>query len=92
MRDGQNSELSTKLLQGIANSGFAIRIQATGGFVQNQQFRFLHQGSRNRNTLPLPPGQFAAAFADDTLHRLRHAIDKLPGAGRTQGFLCIRCT
>src|ERR1700688_5086262 len=52
-------------MQTFLNEGFRFRIEAGGGFVQDEDSRISKNGARDGDALLLSAGEFDAALADD---------------------------
>jgi hypothetical protein len=64
-------------VQCVEDQLLRLRVQPGGRLVQNQDRQIADQRPRNRNALPLPPGQRHAALAHDRVVAIRHLVDKL---------------
>ena len=68
-------------LQVVADRQLGFGIERTGRFVEDHEFRAMHDGARDGDALALSTGEQRAAFADHAVHALRQLLDEIPGAG-----------
>ena len=64
MGDDQHGAVVCQFLQRFLNRFFALVIQGTGGFVEDDDRRILQEDTRNAQALFLSAGEFDAALAD----------------------------
>src|ERR1700722_2512524 len=86
MRDDQRSAAAHQPFESLQNQALALRIERTGGFVQNQDGRVAQNGAGDGHALALTAGQLDAAFADAGLIALRKGTYKIMGVGLTGRF------
>ena len=83
--DGYSSEVPLPLpdnperdaFEGFFDERLAFRIQAAGGFVQDQDLRLLQEDPGDRDSLALPTGKADAALADHGFVASGEALDEL---------------
>ena len=75
--NGNDSFSLHELARGFFEQGFGFRVEAGGGFVEDEDGRVLEEGARERETLRLSAGETGAAFADDSFIFLRERFDEL---------------
>ena len=62
--DDESGPTYNQVLESFAQFGLTLGIERTRSFVENENWRILHKGPRDRNALPLPPGQTTPLLTD----------------------------
>src|SRR5579862_447482 len=86
MRDHERRAPLHQVFEPFLNQGLGFRIQARGGFVQNQNPRIGENGPSDGDTLTLSAGQLHAALADDGVVFLFEILGELVDARDPAGF------
>ena len=81
MGDDKGGPALHQEIERLLNQRFTLTVERTSGFVQDQNTGVGENGSGNRDPLPLAPGEFHAAFADDGLVLVRKLFAELVDAG-----------
>ena len=98
MRDHDDGPSVTDVGHVLLNDRFGFIVQGAGGFVENEDPRIRHQGTRDRNPLPLPTRERTAMLPDprvvplgqfhnelvrpSELRRLHHRLHRQPRIGQ----------
>jgi CBS domain-containing protein len=80
MGDDDNGILPRQVGDVANDLRFRRRIECAGHFIKNQHSGFLHQRTRERNSLALAAGQLAAHFSDIGVETRRQSINESRGA------------
>ena len=87
MGDHQAGTITHQHVQGIDDSFLRRRIQRRGGLIENQHRGIFQQRPRDRQPLPLPGRERAAALAQHCVVTLGQSFDKFLGPGCFCGTL-----
>ena len=83
MGDGDRRTRLHQPLQSILYESFTLRVQGRGGFVENQDWRILQNGTGDAYTLTLSTRKSATAIADVCIKFSLRGHDKVVGVGDT---------
>src|SRR5258706_15867100 len=72
--------------QTLLDKGLTFGIEIGGCFIQNQNPRIRQYSAGNSNALPLPPGKFDTALANQRIEAFFKTIGKFLNMGRFHGF------
>jgi len=72
MRDHDDCHSSTKLSEGLSNQTLRSTIEGTCGLIQNEHPRSTREGTSDRQSLSLTPGQSGTAFSDSRRVEIWH--------------------
>src|SRR5260370_28435579 len=81
--DNENGAAFTDPAHVVLNDALALVIERAGGFVEDQNAGIGHQGTGNRDTLPLTAREAAPSFADDRIVALGKFENELMRAGQS---------
>ncbi len=88
--DDEGGAALHQVAQGILDQMFALGVQRTGGFVEDQDFGIGEDGAGDGDALLLAAGEFVAAFADDGFVAFVELQDEVVGIGFLGGCLDFR--
>src|ERR1700730_16109922 len=75
-----------KPLQSGPHRLLGLRVQARGGFVENQNWRISDDRARNSDALPLPARERSAPLAQHRGIAIRQPLDEFVGIGKPRCF------
>src|SRR5205807_5836386 len=85
VRDDECRAAAHEVAQTLLDQRFRFRIEAGGGYIEDQDARIGQDGASDRDALLLAAGKLHPAFADDrvvlVLERLREFVDARDVAG-----------
>ena len=87
MGDDDGRSVANELFQHLVDQLLALQVDLARGLVEDQQGRIAQDRPGQGNSLPLPTGKEAAAWADDGLVApLELGLDELMGVGLVGGL------
>src|SRR5258708_40320378 len=80
MRDHESRTSAHKVTQTLLDQRLRFRIEAGGGFIEDQDARIGQDGASDGNALFLSAGKLNAAFADDRVVLILEGLSKFVDA------------
>ena len=77
--DGDGCPSLCQLVQTLLYKAFAVVVQRTGGFIQNEDWRIFQKDAGNGNPLLLSAGEARAAFPGKCIVTVRHSSSVASG-------------
>jgi len=81
MRDGEHRATPDQVIQRFLDLPFRFRVDAAGGFVENEDARVVQDRARDGHALTLTTGQRVTALADDGVVPLTELADEIMRIG-----------
>src|SRR5258707_51411 len=81
--DNENGAAFTYPAHIVLDDALTLVVERAGGFVEDQNAGISHQGTGNRDALPLPPRKAAPSFADHRVVTLGKFENELMRAGQS---------